>query len=252
MDEHWTGLGLATFGLLALCACADKPVDIGEPNAKVAAAGLAAYAGSWDGYVEAHTWEDGTDRVRLTIDAQGNGTMRLGERELIPPATDPAALYPPQVSPTPSGTGPVSGPFAGFAYPLHNVNLEAERLRLNVSDADLFASYCALQTPCLDEVNGGYVCVPNRAMVGGKDANGNAQCFILDRAPVVGEDLALVPKTKFSCEQVGMCAGGCRCTAAGCTGGSSSTPLDLDGALEDNQQKLTGSLGGVTVHLNRL
>lgn len=40
---------------------------------------MSDYAGVWDGYAEAFTRNDGTDRIRITLDSQGMGTLNDGD-----------------------------------------------------------------------------------------------------------------------------------------------------------------------------
>src|SRR4051812_42637128 len=79
----------------ALNACAsNKPVDLGDDKTGTTAQGLAAYEGAWDGYVEAYKFPSGSDRVRITLDAEGQGTIEVGDAPAIPPFTDPNVGYP--------------------------------------------------------------------------------------------------------------------------------------------------------------
>jgi hypothetical protein len=243
-------------GFVTLSACTDTPVDIGEKDPALSKSDLAAYAASWDGYAELHEFEDGTDRVRITLDEQGNGHVRFGNRELIAAATDPAGVYPPQNAT--SGTRAVanpSEPWSGFDYTIGNAHVEAERIRLGAAMAELFSSYCALQTPYLDTINTSepmYHCIPNTG--GGSDEDG---CFVYEHAAAPGEDWNSIPKIRVSCQQSGMCmmGMGCTCSATGCGVDTTNADVELDAALDDSQENLVGtmSLGGqrITVRLKR-
>jgi hypothetical protein len=59
------------------CSSSHK-VDIGEGHEPTAVSGesLSDYAGVWDGYAEAFTWDDGTDHIRITLDSAGTGTLQ--------------------------------------------------------------------------------------------------------------------------------------------------------------------------------
>ena len=65
----------------APAACSDgNPVDLGHREAQ-----LADYAASWNGYAEAYTFPEGSsDRVRITLDATGVGTIEVGDAPLDP------------------------------------------------------------------------------------------------------------------------------------------------------------------------
>ena len=87
---------LALVLTLAAGCTASTKVDIGEgtaPPPGLLGASLIDYAGTWDGYAEAFTWNDGSDRIRIMLDANGVGTIRLGNAPDFPPP-DPDRAYP--------------------------------------------------------------------------------------------------------------------------------------------------------------
>jgi hypothetical protein len=131
-------------------ACSgEPPVDIGE---HVTGSKLSDYAGTWDGYAEAFTFRPSTsDRIRVTIDESGQGTIEFGDQPLIPPPTDPDIAYPPDVP----GAGGVR---SGFLYPIHAAVVEFDHLSFGVWPADTMATWCALQTPVQASTNTGYAC----------------------------------------------------------------------------------------------
>ncbi|HEY4392953.1 MAG TPA: hypothetical protein VGP64_02775, partial [Polyangia bacterium] len=89
-------LVLSAAGFLGACS-GNTPVNIG--NTSMIGAQLSDYAASWDGFAETYTFSpDGSDRVRLTLDASGQGTLEIGDAALLPPPTDPNVGYPPSVS----------------------------------------------------------------------------------------------------------------------------------------------------------
>jgi len=114
---------------------------------------LSDYAASWDGYAEAYTFmPSGSDRVRLTIDANGQGTLRVGDGTLFPPPTDPNVGYPP---------GSITGPDAGNAfqagnnfvlgegalYPINAPQVQTDRIQFGLKPNDYYGTWCSLQTP---------------------------------------------------------------------------------------------------------
>ena len=115
--------------------------------------GLAAldYVGKWDGYTEAYTFQpDGSNRVRLTIDAQGQGTLEVGNAALLPPPTDPNVGYPPSAdggAPSEQIPQSNSGLTEGFLYPIYGTQVVANRIQLGTVPGDLYSAWCALQTP---------------------------------------------------------------------------------------------------------
>src|SRR5450432_936374 len=93
-------------GFSAACS-GGGAVNIG--NTAVIGSQLSDYAASWDGYAEAYTFmPDGSDRVRLTIDANGQGTLEVGNAALLPPPTDPNVGYRPALSSIPRSWPPPS------------------------------------------------------------------------------------------------------------------------------------------------
>ena len=76
---------------LVPAACSDgNPVDLGHREAQ-----LSDYAATWDGYAEAYTFREGSsDRVRITLDATGVGTLEVGDAPLDPVPTDPEVGLP--------------------------------------------------------------------------------------------------------------------------------------------------------------
>jgi hypothetical protein len=271
-----------TLTLVALLCGAGAPlacsgggaVNIG--NTEVAGSQLSDYAASWDGYAEAYTFTpDGSDRVRLTIDASGQGTFRVGNATtLLPPPTDPNVGYPPGVG----EAGNNFSPREDFIYPIHAANVQAARIQLGINPGDLYAAWCALQTPIpsyetttVDDagvsntVSGAsdagtvstfYNCAPNLGQMEHLDpATGQPICELTE------PDGSGVP---IDCGKYFLCTMGfaCTCTATGCT--SAPVPADataaqygieLDGALDTTGKILTGTLAlngqRITVHLTK-
>src|SRR5207253_2653727 len=132
--------------LISLCACAaslgcsDEMVNIGDTH--TIGSQLSDYAALWDGYAQAYTFGDGSDRVRLTIDMNGQGTLRAGDSAPLPAATDPDVGYPPGNMGmfSTSGMGP---PNPGFLYPLHAAEIQSDRIQLGIDFSDIYAGWCA-------------------------------------------------------------------------------------------------------------
>ena len=258
--------------------CSQDPVSIGDqqPSTQLKT-GLAAYAADWDGYVEAYQFSDGTDRVRIALSEDGSGTIRLGNQDLRPAATDPNAKYPPDY---PNGGGVVGGTvltiaWVGFLLPLSEVRLDVGRFRASAASEAVFASWCTIQSPIATGPST-YACFTGDGLmpgfVGGYSGGYND--------PDAGLDIESCESYKESspgkyvvvptpCEPVALCttsvSGGgsgslsniaiCSCNATGCAIGDIPRDIQLDVALEDNQQTMTGTLafGGAnhTVRLKR-
>ena len=220
-------------------------VNIG--NTETAGAELSDYAATWDGYVEAFNfWPDGSDHVRLTIAANGQGTLQIGDAALLAPPTDPNVGYPPGGYSTwvPfTGTGRVSELVQGFQYPIHAATVQADRIQLGVDPNDLYTDWCPLETPFpFGDPPGYYTCI-NIASGTMISSNWDGTCTVTmpDQTTQVVDclkvDLCMPPSTA------------CNCTATGCTantvpaGGSPSQyAVELDGAMDGTGATLTATL----------
>lgn len=223
---------------LTMAACGDG----GQGSGPTKGYSLVDYVARWDGYAEAFTFPDGSDRVRLVLNANGQGTLQVGDAPLVPATTDPA-LGPP-------GVGNVEQSYqfawlnAGFLYPLYAPNVEARRIRLGANYHDAWRDWCQMQTPFLSERLGGYACAPDLTV--GDDSG----CFYSDGTG------ALVQMDCMRADLCGMlspCTCGtrttpmmCACTAGGCavpdTTSTGAFFVKIDAALEDDGASLVGTL----------
>jgi hypothetical protein len=221
----------------------DSNVDIGDGRAEQ---GLRAYAHAWDGYAEAHQFFDGSDRVRLTLDADGKGTIRVGDSVLLgEPVQGDAA---PPDSPSPA---------TDFAFAV-TARLEGSRLRFELNEWQRYDSWCRLQTPVAfsAEHPGVYSCIPSAILL---SSGPNGGC--VDQG---GQEYPL------PCSSYSACGGNCECSATSCKASDNPASVQLfgptgrlpsssfDGVLSADQTELTGTLfqqGGsgavVSVHLHR-
>jgi hypothetical protein len=258
-------------GFSAACS-GGGAVNIGNTN--VVGSQLSDYAASWDGYAEAYTFTpDGSDRVRLTIAANGQGTFEVGNAALLPSPTDPNVGYPPG-KPDPL-TGPNSGLSGGVLYPLYAARVQESRIQAGLKPNDYYGAWCALQTPYYilfnymssdvqidsgvpgDAGHGaaadggglvpifGYSCVPGTG--GGISGTGaDEQCTVQIDSTDGGQSNQAVDCGKFAlCTRMV-----CVCTAASCTASPvvaawaipSDYPVELDAALDSTGKTLTGTL----------
>jgi hypothetical protein len=240
-------------------------VNIGNTN--TLGSQLSDYAASWDGYAEAAAFvPDNSDRVRVRIDAHGNGTLEIGNAPTLSPPTDPNVGYPPSVTDS-------TGMFEGFLYPTHAAAISANRIQLGIDPYDVYVAWCALQTPyVVSEIplpDGGtrvfYGCVPNwdtgpnNSFDGGTDAGPGCALTPPDGGAILPVD----------CEKLALCrvgANACSCTASSCTSLAVSSgaaanqyPIEMDAAFDNTGTSLTGTLGmpgagstiRYTVHLTK-
>jgi hypothetical protein len=244
-------LGLASL-LLLLQGCSGDTHDVGE-GLILDRSELGAYAASWDGYVEAFEFASGSDRVRVTLDASGNGTIRFGDAALVAPPTDPNVGYPPEVVAKPFDSLPGVGmPYEGFVYTVQGASVEDERIRFQVNSRELYADWCELQTPLSHtqlsqsyDANGMLISSETITLY---SCSGNGLSF--DGMGCVDPDTANV----IDCSKVMLCTSAvCACTAEGCTGGG-TLDVALDAALDEDGNALEGTLtvgGRATVRLER-
>lgn len=227
---------------------------------------LSDYVGSWDGYAEAYNFQpDGSDRVRLTIAADGTGTVEVGNEALVAPPTDPSVGYPPGSEPALGydvNTTPIS---EAFLYPIYNPQVQTSRIQFGLKPNDFYAAWCGIQTSYYiltgwmgsgisDPPGGpdgglvptyGYSCVPGSG--GGSSGTGaDQQCYAQSDSVDGG-----YTNTPVDCGKFNLCLEGvCTCTANGCTASPtvdlsalpSGYPAEMDAALDSAGKTLTGTL----------
>lgn len=203
---------------------------------------LVDYMARWDGYAEAFTFNDGSDRVRLVLDASGNGTLEVGDRPPVPPVTDPAA------GPPGDWNLPTNHSFAylrpGFRYPVYEPRVEAKRLRLGADYHDSWRDWCGMQTPTYSELAGRHTCSPD---VTTQDASG--ACYFTDPAT---QTLVPMDCLRYDfCQMPSPCSCGvspmlCECTATSCEAPRRTAAgaffVKIDAALEEDATELVGTL----------
>ena len=246
------GLGLALLCIQAL-ACADsKPVDIGDNRPAVPlGASLSDYAGAWEGYAEAYEWNDGSDRLRITLDADGNGALEVGESAELP-APDPDTSYPPGSSDyydalMITDAHPL---IAGFSYTIADATVSSNRIQLGASTGELYSEWCALQTP-MEVTN---IIDPSTGMSTG----GNYACVSTSGFGTLDNGTCVVGPNNDEPVDCGKlaCLSLCACTADSCSATRGDADVELDAALEEEGEELAGTLvlrgERVFVRMNRL
>ena len=234
-------------GAGAPLACSDGgAVNIG--NTTTAGSQLSDYAATWDGYVEAFNfWPDGSDHVRLTIDANGQGTFEIGNAAPLASATDPNVGYPSGTysitAGNTSGTGTVTSLAEGFLYPIHAATVAADRIQLGVDPNDLYAGWCQLQTSYdWTAQTGGYNCVPLPKTENFDPSTGLCTLNLSDGTTQTVDCLKW-----DECFMSMVCA----CTSSGCVANTvaAGAPalqygVELDGALDSSGSTLTATVTG--------
>jgi hypothetical protein len=248
MNARLSGF-IVSMALVAACS-GDDPVDLGSGPVEQQRSGLAAFSGSWDGYAEGYAFVDGSDRLRLTLDANGNGTLEVGASaaRVVPPATSGYDLFG-------SGLGYLN---PGFGYSIEDASVESDRLKASVEPTSYFAAYCEQLTPVATSTAWsptGFSCRPGRTLMTTEaTATMEPTCSLADIVPdpsaPLGQSYGNV--VAIDCGLVG-CNGYCTCDAAGCRAmtreerngrqvSATAGTVRLDGALEDSGQKFVGTL----------
>jgi hypothetical protein len=216
--------------------CSDGgTVDIGDDNAATLGQQLEDFAGNWDGYAEAYRFTDDSDRVRINLDPNGQGTIEVGELPPYPPASDFNVGYPPGVPMfdyIPHHLEP------GFVFSLHSATVDARRIRLSVDAHEPFRPWCQMQTPEV-EFDDGTVMVYGCAV--GAEGRTEDGCFVTH--PMTGL------YTPIDCVRLDMCNWVCGCTATECDtetalaeNAEAASNVKLDAALSEGGTVLDGTL----------
>jgi hypothetical protein len=159
----------------------------------------------------------------LTADGQPCGTLRIGQGDPPPPATDPDAPYP-----VPDGIdgmgglklGPgLSAAYPGVEYQIYSVKNSSSRLAFSIGYNEVLRSWCGLQT----RYPGSESCLPTN-YTASQDPSG---CTITPQGGMI---------MPVSCVKLSNCTPYvCVCDDAGCDAATQATLFDLhwdDGNLE--------------------
>jgi len=224
----------------------DPQVNLGSTVAQ-----LSDFAASWDGYVEASSFPvNGSDRIRIELDATGQGTLEVGDAPPLPPATQAEGGY------LLDEIGFQLPEFRdGFKYRVHLAEVHEGRIRFGVLPAEILASWCALVAPVPDPTSPtGYSCA-NTSL--GLALNRPNDCYTIDQQKV---------KTQYDCGIASLCFfDACSCTASACGAwtldgatSASSYPVLVDAALDPGGTSMSGTLvvagdpvSRVTIRLHR-
>lgn len=272
--DHWAG----TSGLLLALACSGESVNLGAEPLVADRSALSSYAAEWEGYTEGFVWAGvGSDRVALSIDEAGGGTLTFGDAPAPAPLGDVnvlfARMFPLDIGASPTSfasgnAGPVHDPLAGFPYSFDDVSVQDERIRLAVRRSEPGDAFCAAQPAVVDESQGdlfpagGYTCGAQ------SNPDRDTSCYpgvSLSRAREIANDpnpdLSLLGDPT-GCKTNAVCSVLCACTEHECQGRSrndesGSEAIALDAALDEDGSRLVGTLDFrsagllVTVRLRR-
>jgi hypothetical protein len=237
--------------LSCFLGCASgKTHDIGDENVGSVNLGLADYVADWDGYAEGWVFNDSqaepnTDRIRLSIEQDGTGYLRVGHVDLNPLPTN--------------GSEPLLDGvwreelLGGISYPISDVRVEDRRLRFQLSAMYPWVSWCAAQTPvatsdpqqpynCLSYTSNEWDLMTNTTLTDGS-AGGAAghvgtvsTCTVRSKA----DENIIEP---VGCGAGRLCMGYCLCTETSCAiSFPNSPPVTFDASLNEAGTELEGTL----------
>jgi hypothetical protein len=191
---------------------------------------------TWTGYVENSKFPSGSDALTMTFGTDANGivkgTIVFGAGTPPPPATDPNVGYPVSAS---SGVGFNLNYLAeGYTYAYDGGSLEAQRLRYSVNISQLWAGWCAMQTPPVDGSTG---CLP--AWGGSTSEN---ICSLQN--PNTGVN------TPVDCGKFSLCgtSSPCHCSGSGCGIVENDTVFDVFVSDGTASGSMDGPFGRNNVH----
>jgi len=222
---------------LAPAACSDR-----DSTTVYTGNQISDYAATWDGYAEAFQFEDGTDRVRVTISLDGHGTVQVGDWPLTPPPTDPSVGYPAAPWKWNTVWGRVGEELKpGFRFEISQTRVDTARLRFGVDYHDMYREWCAMQSSHpMAPAGETSTCLPD--WYNTVPSDDGTSCAVTDGLgqPVSGVD----------CVQVLVCqipnpTWLCPCDAGGCAVPSPANgiaPIQIDGALEMDGRQFVGTL----------
>jgi len=262
--DHWLILPsrflflvvLLLFGAVSGCSGGGQ-VNLGD--VQNVGAKLSDYVATWSGHAQAYVFSDGSDHIRLTIDSNGHGTLRVGEASAPPDPTDPHVGYPPDAAPGPAISMFVGIP--GFSYPIYSTQVQSHRIQLGVDLNDIYTKWCALQTPGPSPDGND---APGTKFTCGPQLSASLQKI---EHPANSNDCTAYAQdgsTKVAnCDWLDMCwlSPVCTCTATACSSTAmadrmlSQYPVQIDGQLDASGETFTGTMAvlgnRVTVILER-
>ena len=219
-----TSTGIPTYGPHDYCGGPDQDPDV-----------------VWDGWIEAFTFPEGSDRIRVQIEPDGAGGFTGFFVGGEGPALDAVPRGPDDcefLCETEIGEH-LFGQHVeeGFRYTLQNVTYTDIRLRFDIDYREIFAAWCEAQPPIADEVNpGSYRCLRN---VPTETSWSPPFCRLLPE----GEPPMEIPCCKFF-----LCQSVCACIASGCSADPHLITFDL--FIEGDVASGTTPFG--TGHLQRV
>ncbi|RPI61218.1 MAG: hypothetical protein EHM50_06020 [Lysobacterales bacterium] len=226
--------------------CARPPSE--HPVAPVDASVSSDPTGEWRGYVEHMDFGDGSGTVALRFDAAASGSVVFGtgNGHIDDPGSD-------------AGQREI-GVVAGFAYTVHRVRADGERLRFLIEYGDAMESWCVAQRPRKRLDGTDHFGCPERGLRNGE------RCFFNSGGPSrkarpmpdsgIERELVRRETIPVDCELFEWCdklQSRCHCTDTGCTphpGSRVAFDLTIRGDVADGS--IESPDGTRNVHLKRV
>jgi hypothetical protein len=192
---------------------------------------------TYDGWAEHHRFRSGSDRVRVMLEDNPDGTVSgfalFGEASHLDPAPSDANACD-WLCDEPWASGHL-GVQEGFTYAVSNVERSTTRLRFEINRVEPIDPFCRLQTPVrrFEGAESRWGCLPNEGA-----GVGPSGCYTGEHQPVSCCKL-------FACD-LGVPA--CECDADECWGSTAPIRFDL---FIDDRGIASGAVsdGLFTVHL---
>ena len=147
---------LISMSSLSLLACENGDVNVGDGSpVEGLGAALEDYQGTWEGYVEAFTFPDGSDRVKVDARRERRWTARGRRFTRGASADGPRGRVSAGCKRDRSRLNPA------FAYSVLDAAVSERRIRLNVSVFEPYQSYCAILDPIWSDLAMAHLCTAN-------------------------------------------------------------------------------------------
>lgn len=227
--------------------CSGQAVDLGPLPGSMDSGPIVtvppSLAGTWTASASGAEFLSPPKPLRLELEANGNGTLLVGQQEL-PPPTDPAVGSPPEAEADAAQSTVLSVHlYEGVNYTLTGVQTDGTHLHFVLDAAEAFDPLCAIEPSLLTDV--GYRCIENWG--GGVRHTGSTKrCFQTDPDTGVDRDVdcLVVTLCQLDAEH------GCACTDSGCTTNHASAAhalfdltLSADGNTLSGQHQMTDEPG---------
>ncbi len=159
--------------------------------------------------------------MRIQLDGDGNGTLRIGKAETVALEPGPDPSFFPDFKPN------VYALLPGFSYPIDGATVTSRRIRIAASSQVVWKKWCTSFDPVADPQNAGsFSCIPNY----GWSYEMSQGCRLMD-----------AQQTSIDCANV-HCGQVCACTESSCDARIEGKDVQIDAALTAEGEELNGTL----------